>query len=115
MMDLLKAYAYQVVSYHPASQRDDLYAEIYDELCESFSDAQAEDPALSEADYLNRTREHPMKFATRLAAADSAFLVGPGYYFSFLTALKTSLSLVVVFHVVVGAVTALASGEAWCG
>ena len=115
MMDMLKAYAHEVVSYHPAAQRDDLFAEIYDELCESYSDAKAESPSLSETEFLDRTREHPMKFATRLAAADSAYLVGPQFYFSFLQALKIALSLVVVFHVIVGAVTALASGNVWSG
>ncbi|MBT8072278.1 MAG: hypothetical protein HKP21_01080 [Xanthomonadales bacterium] len=113
MMDMLKAYAHEVVSYHPATQRDDLYAEIYDELCESFSDAQTEEPKLSEAEFLNRTKEHPMKFATRLASVNSAYLIGPQLYFSFLQVLRIALSLVVVFHVIVGAVTALASGNIW--
>ena len=113
MMDMLKAYAHEVVSYHPSAQRDDLFAEIYDELCESYSDAKSESPSLSEAEFLDRTKEHPMRFATRLAAADSAYLVGPQFYFSFLQALRIALSLVFVFHVVVGAVTALAGGNVW--
>jgi len=39
-MDLLKSYAHQVVSCHPEKGRDDLFAEVYDELCEKFKDWQ---------------------------------------------------------------------------
>ena len=113
MMDMLKAYAHQVVSYHPARQRDDLFAEIYDELCESFSDAQQENQALTQSEFLNTNMEHPMKLATRLAAADSAYLIGPGFYFSFLSSLKIAFSIVVVVHLVIGAVMAFAGGQGW--
>jgi len=113
MMDMLKAYAHQVVSYHPAAQRDDLFAEIYDELCESFSDAKEENPSLSETDFLDRNMEHPMKFATRLAGSESAYLIGPQFYFSFISSLKVAVSIVLAFHFVLGAVMAFLLGQGW--
>lgn len=113
MMDSLKAYAHQVVSYYPASQRDEMFAEIYDSLCEEFGDLQQSEPDLTETDFLNSAKPHPMKYATEMAADGSAYLVGPQFYFSFLSALKIAAALVVVFHVVIGAVGAIASGRVW--
>ena len=104
MMELLKAYARQVVSYHPAKQRDELFAEIYDSLCEEYSDRRAAEPDLSEAGFLNRFKSHPMRYATELASDGTAYLVGPQFYFSFLSALKIAAAMVVVFHVVIAAV-----------
>lgn len=113
MMDMLKAYAHQVVSYHPAAQRDEEFAEIYDSLCEEYADQKSENPDLSEQAFLDANKPHPMKYATQLAVDDSAYLVGPQFYFSFLSSLKISLSIVVVFHVAVGVVSAVASGRIW--
>ena len=83
-MKHLKAYARQVVSYLPASQRDELCAELYDSLCEEYADYREDEPTLDEISFLNRYRKHPLKIA---------------------------LSLVVVFHVVIGLVRAFASGD----
>jgi hypothetical protein len=90
-----------------------MFAEIYDNLCEELSDQREQNPGLSEAEFLNQFKEHPMKYATDLAAGESAYLVGPQLYFSFLSALKVALSLVVVFHVIIGSVGAFASGHVW--
>ena len=92
---------------------DEEFAEIYDSLCEEYADQKAENPDLGEEDFLNANKPHPMKYATQLATDDSAYLVGPQFYFSFLSSLKISLSIVVVFHVVVGVVSAMASGRTW--
>lgn len=113
MMDMLKAYAHQVVSYHPAAQRDEEFAEIYDSLCEEYADQKSENPDLGEEAFLNANKPHPMKYATQLAADDSAYLVGPQFYFSFLSSLKIAFSIVLVFHVVVAAVTAFTNGHIW--
>jgi hypothetical protein len=109
-MDLLKSYAHQVVSYHPEKARDDLFAEVYDELCEEFKDWQEVNPGKSEANFLDSSREHPMKYATRLASEDSAYLVGPQFYFSFLSALKIGAALTAGFYLALAAVYASASG-----
>jgi hypothetical protein len=109
-MDLLKSYAHQVVSYHPEKARDDLFAEIYDELCEEFKDWQEMNPGMSEANFLDANREHPMKYATRLAAEDSAYLVGPQFYFSFLSTLKIGAVLTAGFYLALAAIYASASG-----
>ena len=109
-MDLLKTYAHQVVSYHPEKARDDLFAEVYDELCEEFKDWQEENPGKSEANFLDANREHPMKYATRLAAEGSAYLVGPQFYFSFLSALKIGAALTAGFYLVLATINASASG-----
>jgi hypothetical protein len=112
-MNILKAYAHQVVSYHPANQRDELFAEIYDELCEEYEDWQAQNPGLDEAEFLNRCKQHPMRYATQLAPENSAYLVGPRFYFSFISTLKNALAIVVVFHVVIGALGMVAGGFTW--
>jgi len=109
-MDVLKSYAHQVVSYHPEKARDDLFAEIYDELCEEFKDWQEMNPGKSEANFLDASREHPMKYATRLAAEDSAYLVGPQFYFSFLSALKIGAAITAGFYLVLATIYASISG-----
>ena len=75
-MDVLKTYAHQVVSNHPVKDRDDMFAELYDSLCEEFADWQTEHPEGSEADFLSETKPHPLRYATQLAGAASAVLVG---------------------------------------
>ena len=110
-MDVLKSYAHQVVSYHPEKARDDLYAEVYDELCEEFRDWQEMNPGKSEADFLDANREHPMKYATRLAAEDSAYLIGPQFYFSFLSTLKIGAALTGGFYLILATVYASISGQ----
>lgn len=109
-MDALKSYAHQVVSYHPEKGRDDLFAEVYDELCEEFKDWQEANPGKSEANFLDANREHPMKYATRLAAEGSAYLVGPQFYFSFISALKIGATLTVVAYLALAAIYASVSG-----
>ena len=113
MNELLKAYAHQVASYHPAAQRDDLFAEVYDELCEEFEDWRASHPGGGESEYLNENRVHPMKYATRLAEDGSAYLVGPQFYFSFVSALKIALSVVVVAYLVFAAFSVLTGTHVW--
>lgn len=110
-MELLSSYAHQVVSYLPPAQRDDTYAEVYDSLCEEFADWRENSASGDQEDFLNETKEHPMRYATRLAAEETAYLIGPRFYFSFLAALKTALTVVAVFFVVVAVVNALASGQ----
>lgn len=112
-MNVLSAYAHQVVAYHPQNQRDDLFAEIYDDLCEEYAEMKEQHPELDETDFLNRRRPHPVKYATRLAAEGSAYLVGPQFYFSFITALKVAVSIVVTVHVVLGILAVAASGDIW--
>lgn len=112
-MNMLSAYAHQVVSYHPPKHRDELFAEIYDDLCEEFTEMKEKNAELEETEFLNATRPHPVKYATQLAAEGSAFLVGPQFYFSFLSALKIAVSIVVTVHVVLGVLAATTSGEIW--
>lgn len=107
MTDLFKAYSHQVASYHPAELRDELFAEVYDELCEEFGDWATAHPGQGQAEFLNSERQHPMKLATDLAAEGSAYLVGPRFYYSFLSTLKAVLAIVVVAHVGLAAVSVL--------
>jgi hypothetical protein len=51
-----------------------------------------------------------MKYATRLAAEGSAYLVGPQFYFSFLSALKIGAALTAGFYLVLAAIYASISG-----
>ena len=111
MMDMLKAYAHQVASYLPAKQRDDVFAETYDNLCEEFSDLQAGDPSLTESAYLTNSKGHPMRYATRLEAGETTYLIGPRFYFSFLAALKMAMSIVFIVYLVIGTVGAMAGGN----
>lgn len=111
MMEWLASYAHQVVSYLPAAQRDDTYAEIYDSLCEEYADWRQANPGGKENEFLDETKGHPMRYATQLASEDSAYLVGPRFYFSFLAALKGAATVVVIIFVVIGIVNALTSGQ----
>lgn len=112
MTDYFKAYAHRVASYHPAAQRDELFAEVYDELCEEFSDWQPQHPGEGEIEFLQALRPHPMKFATQLAGANPPSLVGPAFYFSFIAALKTAMAIVVGMHVVLAVVSVLGGTSA---
>jgi hypothetical protein len=108
-MDLLKSYAHQVVSYHPEKGRDELFAELYNELCEEFSDWQEQHPEGDEAVFLDAEKEHPMRFATRLAPEGSAYLIGPQFYYSFISALKVATFVAIGFHLFLGSIAALSS------
>jgi len=112
-MNLLKAYAHQVVSYHPPADRDELFAEIYDEICEEYTDQRKKNSALSEADFLDANKQHPMKYATQLATDSSSYLVGPQFYFSFLSTLKTGASLTAGIYLVIAVVASLGSANQW--
>ncbi len=112
-MKLLKAYVHQVVSYHPPADRDELFAEIYDEICEEYADQLVETPTLSEAGFLDMSKQHPIKYATQLASNSSSYLVGPQFYFSFLSALKTGTSITVGLFLILAVIAALASGDPW--
>lgn len=104
MTDLFKAYARQVASYHPAKARDELYLEVYDELCEEYGDWKESHPDRDEANFLDERREHPMKLATRMAGEHTACLVGPSLYYSFISTLKTVAVIVVIVHIVLAVV-----------
>lgn len=112
-MNLLKAYVHQVVSYHPPADRDELFAEIYDEICEEYADQLVKNPALSEAEFLDASKQHPMKYATQLASGSSSFLVGPQFYFSFLSALKIGASITAGIFLLLAVIATLASGDHW--
>jgi hypothetical protein len=112
-MRLLKAYVHEVVSYHPPADRDELFAEIYDEICEEYADQRKTNADLSEADFLNTSKQHPMKYATQLAGGSASYLVGPQFYFSFLSALKTGVSLTAAIFLTLAVIAALGSDHQW--
>lgn len=112
-MNLLEAYVHQVVSYHPPAERDELFAEIFDEICEEYADLLKETPTLSEAEFLENNKQHPMKYAIQLASDSSAYLVGPQFYFSFLSALKTGASITAGVFLILATIAALASTNHW--
>jgi len=112
-MNLLKAYVHQVVSYHPPAGRDELFAEIYDEICEEYADQLVQNPALSQAEFLDVSKQHPMKYASQLASNSSSYLVGPQFYFSFLSALKTGASITAAIFLILAVISALDSGNHW--
>ena len=72
-----------------------------------------ENPTLSEAEFLDASKQHPMKYATQLASGSSSFLVGPQFYFSFLSALKTGASITAGIFLIVAVIATLASGDHW--
>ncbi len=112
-MNVLKAYAHQVATYHPEKVQDDLFAEVYDELCEEYGDWLELNHGKTEVEFLDAGKEHPARYATRLVSDKSAYLVGPQYYFSLLSALKTGAIITAGFCLVMGIISALASGEYW--
>ena len=112
-MDLLKAYVQQVVSYHPKASQEELFAEIYDELCEEYEDQKLSKSELSELEYLDSNKLHPMKYATQLAADSSSYLIGPQFYFSFISVLKIGIAITVLMFTVLAAITAIQSENIW--
>lgn len=110
-MDVLKAYSDEVVSYHPRELRADLGAELYANLCEEFGDWSEANPEGDEARFLDATKEHPMKYATRLAGEDSPGLIGPQFYYSFVSALKIGATVTTVFYLLLAFVLAVGSGS----
>ncbi len=110
-MNLLKSYSHQVVAYLPEKSRDDLFAEIYDSLCEEFAEWQTRHPGRDEVDFLDERKEHPLRYASRLAAEGTPYLIGPQFYFSFISALKVGASIATAFYLLLGVVLALTSGE----
>ncbi|MFT5138379.1 MAG: hypothetical protein ACI9H8_001735 [Lysobacterales bacterium] len=109
-MDFLKSYAHQVVSYHPEKGRDELFTELYNELHEEFADWQDEHPEGDEITFLDAQKDHPIRFATRLAPEGSAYLIGPQFYYSFISALKVATVVTIGLHLFLGAISALSSG-----
>ena len=65
---------------------------------------------LVEVEFLNNTRPHPVKYATRLAAEGSAYLVGPQFYFSFISALKIGATLTGAAYLALAAIYTSISG-----
>ena len=112
-MNILKVYVHQVVSYHPPADRDELFADIYDEICDEYADLLVENPTLTEAEFLDTNKQHPMKFATQLAADSSSYLVGPQFYFSFLSALKAGASITATIFLILAVIAAVASDNIW--
>lgn len=112
-MRLLKAYVHEVVSYHPPAVREELFAEIYDEICEEYTDEQEKNADLTEADFLDTSKQHPMKYATQLASGSSSYLVGPQFYFSFLSALKAGVSITAGIFLLMALIAAMGSENQW--
>lgn len=109
-MDMIKAYAEQVASYLPASGREDVASEIYANLSEEFEDWLPAHPEANAAGFLDATKPHPMKYATQLADRASTWLIGPQFYFSFISALKAGASITTGLYFVLAVVVALTSG-----
>lgn len=110
-MSILKSYAHQVVSYHPEKARDDMFNELYNELCEEFDDWHSEHPDGDEVAFLNAEKDHPMRFATRLAPEGSAYLIGPQFYYSFISALKVATVVTIGFHLFFSAIGLIGSDD----
>jgi hypothetical protein len=93
--------------------RDELFAEVYDELCEEYQDWQAANPEGDEQTFLDARREHPMRYAARLAGDGGHYLIGPELYFSFISALKVGAGITAGVFLLLAVITALASGAYW--
>lgn len=112
-MDLLKEYVIQVVSYQPAASREDMFAEIYDEVIEEYTDKKIANSNLSEAEFLDTYKVHPMKYAAQLATESSSYLIGPQLYFSFISALKIGVVITIIIFLVMAAISAMHSENVW--
>lgn len=113
-MNTLKAYAHQVVSYHPARVRDSMFEELYDNLCEEFADWKVQNPEGTEESFLDECKEHPMRYATRFAPEGAAYLIGPRFYYSFVNAVKIAATAIAGIYIAIAAVMAFATGK-WFG
>lgn len=113
MMDVLKSYAHQVAAYHPQKVRNELFAEVYDELCEEFADWSRVHPGSDQAGFLEARKQHPMRYAAHLASEEQLYLVGPQFYFSFISTLKAAAAISVGVYLLLAIVTALTTGHWW--
>jgi hypothetical protein len=112
-MDVLKSYAHQVASYHPQKARDELFAEIYDDLCEEYADWRRNRANGTPVEFLDERREHPMRQAARLAGEGQNYLVGPQFYYPFIAALKMAATLTAALYLGLAILSALGSGNWW--
>lgn len=106
-MDLLRAYAEKVSSYLPQKIRSETADELYDSLCEEFQE-HAEQGEVSELDFV-QSQIHPIKRATQLGENEKLYLIGPGFYLSFIQAVKVAAMVVAVIHVGLFALSAWTS------
>lgn len=110
-MDIIKAYAEQVASFHPPGVRKELASEIYANLSEECDDWQSENEGAGPGDFLDQTKVHPMKYATQFAEAGTNYLVGPQFYFSFISAIKTAASIIFGVYFILAIMLSLTTGS----
>ena len=110
-MDYLSAYAQEVVSHYPEKIREEMFAEIYDELCEEYADWSEANEEATQAKFLEELKGHPIRYATRLAPEGQAYLIGPRFYYSFISAIKVAALVVAIVFTILAVITALASGS----
>ncbi|MBT8149431.1 MAG: hypothetical protein KJO24_05835 [Gammaproteobacteria bacterium] len=95
-MELFRAYADKVASYVPKALRQDTADELYDSLCEQFDESGQS--AGHAADFV-QSQPHPITMATQLSEQESLHLIGPGFYLSFIEAIKIAAIVLVLIHI----------------
>ena len=107
-MDLIRAYAEKVAGYLPRRIRQETADELYDSLSEQFEEQQSQGGDGGEMAFVQQ-QPHPIRMATRLGQNESLYLIGPGFYLSFIEAIKITALVVAVLHVALFAVSAWTS------
>lgn len=103
-MDLIRAYADKVAGYLPRKMRQETADELYDSLCEQFADSEQPDTEAAVIDFIQQ-QPHPIRMATRLGQNESLYLIGPGFYLSFIEGIKIAALVAAVIHVAVFALS----------
>ncbi|EAR07381.1 hypothetical protein [Reinekea blandensis] len=107
-MDLIRAYADKVAGYLPRRIRQETADELYDSLSEQFEERQSHDDECDPMVFVQQ-QPHPIRMATQLGQNESLYLIGPGFYLSFIEAIKMTALVVAVLHVALFAVSAWTS------
>ena len=115
-MDLVESYLKAVAAQLPKATRDDIVAELRDEIMgrlEALEERLGRTPSDDEVEALLREVGHPLTVAARYRAGPQA-LIGPELYPWWLFAVKTAL-LVMACVTLIGLVVRVFSGDVYAG
>ena len=113
-MDLLERYLQAVRFFLPRRHQDDIVRELSDNLLSQFEDREEElgrPLSQDEQSEILRRHGHPMVVAGRYGSRQH--LIGPAFFPVYLFTLKAGLAVALLITVVLAAVAAILTGEAW--
>lgn len=98
-MDMIRAYADKVASYLPSKLRQETADELFDSLSEQFEEVESSTESQMDSVEFIQQQPHPIRMATRIGQDEPMYLIGPGFYLSFIETVKIAALVVAVIHV----------------